>query len=200
MPELKTSNGEPVLAPPIDEDAVNRAFSQSINEDAGPDESAPPRRAEKPAEDKPRAARPRTTKAEKARTTAKPADPVKDDYHEDARALITTTWTAAASLGPTQPYAFALSQSADPLTDALADGAKHNDFIRRMVSGGGGNAWQLKLAAAGMQFGMTTLAIMRDPEMKKQAAEATRAQLAAAMQAQGIKVPGTDQAPVPAAA
>ena len=200
MPELKTADGKPVLAPPLDEDAVNRAFSQSINEDAPAEDKAPPKRADKAAEDKPRQARRRTTKAEKARTTAQPAE-VKDDYHDDARALITTAWTVAASLGPTQPYAFALSQSADPLIDALADGAKHNDFIRRMVSGGGGNAWQLKLAAAGMQFGMTALSIMRDPELKRGAAEATRAQLKEVMQANGIEVPAeTDQAPVPAAA
>jgi len=73
MPELKSLDGKPVLAPPIDEGAVNAAFSASINDD-GPDDKAPPKRVTKTvsvtSEPKPRAARTRQPKAEKARTTA----------------------------------------------------------------------------------------------------------------------------------
>lgn len=70
MPSLETPGGKTV---PIDADAVNKAFDQTMNDDP-PDQDAPPRRpADPPADEKPkrtRARRPREPKAEKSRTTA----------------------------------------------------------------------------------------------------------------------------------
>lgn len=66
-PTLETANGKPVEVAPVDPDAVKAAMNAAMADD-GPDEQAPPKRAPKPAEDKPRG---RAAKGEKSRTTAK---------------------------------------------------------------------------------------------------------------------------------
>lgn len=197
MPALKTADGKPVLAPPLDEDAVNRQFAIAVNDDV-PADAAPPRREEKPAEEKPRATRARTSKADKARTTAQPG-PVKADYTDDAQKTVGGLWMVAASIPMTQPYALVVDANSDALVSALAEGAKHNATVRKFISQGG-NSWMLQLASVGVGMGMQALQLMGDPEMRKQAAAATREKLGAAMRAQGITVPETNQAPEPAAA
>lgn len=70
MPTLETPGGKPVDVTPVDPDAVNAAFRSAMDDD-GPDEQAPPKRA--PRQPDGGGAKPRTSKSEKSRTTAKPA-------------------------------------------------------------------------------------------------------------------------------
>lgn len=185
---------------PVDAEAGQADFSRMMvaQSDAAngtvpaPDIPSPPDRAPREDADRPKARRGRPPKDRRA---AKPAAPkptvsVKDDYTTDVQALVGSVWTVAASIPATQPYALVLSNNADALTSALAAGAKSNEFIRRFVSGGGQVGWQLQLAAVGLNMGMTAYQIMGDKDLREQAREATKAQLKAAMKAQGIEVPG----------
>lgn len=189
MPEgLQLPDGQDVPSTPASEgEATFAAAMAAVTEDI----PAPPPAPAEPKKPRGRPRKDQRASGDKPAPKAQPkaAKPVKADYTEEANSLVTSVWTMAASIPPTQPYAFALSQSADALIPALAEGARHNAFIRNIVDGGSGNMWQLQLAAAGMQLGMTALAIARDPQMKEQARQATQAQIAAAMQAHGIDVP-----------
>lgn len=197
MPTLTTESGKPVDVTPVDADAVNAAFRDAMDSD-GPEESAPPRRQPRAAaEDAPKPRRGRQPKAEKSRTTEKPAAAVKDDYSEDAQNFVGTVWTVAASLPPSQPFALVLETNADGLVGALAEGAKHNATIRAFVSTGQ-SAWWLQLAGVTLTMGMQAAQIARDPELREQAAATTREHLKAAMGAKGVFVGETDD--VPAAA
>jgi hypothetical protein len=74
MPTLETADGKP-LDPAADADAVNATFAAAMNDD-GPDEQAPPRRQPRtaPADGGAKPRRGRTPKADRSRTTDKPAE------------------------------------------------------------------------------------------------------------------------------
>lgn len=187
MPTLEDTSGRPVDVTPVDVADINAKF-RSAMDDPGPDEKAPPKRAPKPAaEDAPRTTRTRQPKAEKARTADKSAVPVKDDYTDDAQKFVGTVWTVAASLPPTQPYALVVEANSDALSSALAEGAKHNSTIRAFVQSGE-SSWILGLASVGLSMGMQTYQLMRNPELRAQAAATTREHLKAAMGAKGLDV------------
>lgn len=142
---------------------------------------APP---DAPAEPKRPRGRPRKDAAKAPVKSPKTTLPVKADYTADVQGLVTSVWTVTAMLPPTQPVAYVISANADPLVAALAEGAKHNEFIRSMVDGPAQNAWALQLAAVAANMGLTAVQIMRDPELKAKSAEATREQLKALAGAQ----------------
>lgn len=83
MPSLETPGGKTV---PIDVDAVNKAFDQTMNDDP-PEKDAPPKRpADPPAEERPKRTRQRRTrepKAEKSRTTAGASKPLTDEQRAE---------------------------------------------------------------------------------------------------------------------
>lgn len=201
MPELTTTDGKPVDVTELDPAAINAKFGAAMNDD-GPDEQAPPPRRARPAAEAAAAEAPakrrgRPPKEDRARTVAQ-APAVKDDYTDDARDLVGSVWTVAASIPYTQPYALVIEGNSDGLALALAEGAKHNTTIRSWVSAGQ-SSWMLALGSVGLTMGLQAYQLMRDPGMREKAAEATRASLRKAMAAKGITLP--DAAPdVPVAA
>lgn len=190
MPTLETPDGRPVDVTRVDPDEVNRQFQAVMNDD-GTDEHAPPRRQPAPPE---QGAKPKRARADRSRTTgkpgepAKPAQPVKDDYTEDAGKFVGGIWVVAASIPLTQPYAVVIDSNSDPLVKSLAEGAKHNETIRAFVTSGE-SSWILGLASITMTMGMQAFAIMRDPQLRAECAEATRKSLKEAMGAKGLQVP-----------
>jgi hypothetical protein len=175
MPSLKTEGGKPVA---VDEDAVNAAFDAAMNADDSEVKDAPPKREEKPAgEAAPKPRRTRTPKAEKSRTTSKPAAPVKDSYAEELTTIVSTAWLVSASVPVTQPYALVLHSNSDALVAALDQAAKSNDTIRRYVAGGAQASWQLSLAGVVANMGMQAWSLYKNPEARALAAEATRGHL-----------------------
>jgi hypothetical protein len=132
------------------------------------------------------ARRGRPPKAAEPKPATTKAAPVKADYTSQAQALVGSVWTVAASVPPTQAFAFVLNNNADALASALAAGAKSNEAIRNFVDGGGDAGWKLQLAAVTVSMGMQTMSLMKDQDLRAQAAEHTRAQLSEAMKAHGI--------------
>ena len=59
--------------------------------------------------------------------------------------------------------------NSDMLASALAEGAKHNATVRKFISSGG-NTWAIQLASVGVTMGMQTMQLMKDPELRKEAA------------------------------
>lgn len=187
MPTLETADGKTVA---LDADAVNAQFAAAMNDDK-PAEQAPPKRTPKAKADPdaPAPRRGRPPKAEQARTaTAAAAPVVKDSYAEEAQQLVGTVWTVAASIGVTAPYALVLEANGDALASALAEGAKHNETIRGFVSTGE-SSWVLGLASVSLAMGFQSWQLMRDPQLRAEAAATTRAHLKAAMSAKGIEIP-----------
>jgi hypothetical protein len=199
MPTLETTDGKPVAFTPAAADEVNRQFTAAMNNDT-PDDQSPPRREPRPAEGAPKARRTRQPRAEKARTedkAAAPAPVVKDDYTGDAQQFVGTVWTVAASVSVTQPYALILETNSDQLVAALAEGAKHSATIRAFVSSGE-SSWVISLVSVGVAMGMQSYQLLRDPELRAQAAELTRQHLKDAMGAKGILTQEPGDVPSPA--
>jgi hypothetical protein len=201
MPTLETPDGRPVDVTPIDPDEVNRKFTAAMH-DSGADDQAPPRREQRPAaEDAPKPRRGRPPREDKPRATDKPSTPVKDDYTGDAQNFVGGLWTVMASVSVTQPYALIVENSSDGLVSSLAEGAKHNATIRAFVSSGE-SSWMLGLASVSIGMGMQAYQLMKDPQLRADAAEVTRKHLREAMGAKDI-VPGEvvpETADVPASA
>lgn len=161
MPDLKTPDGKPVAVPPIDEDAVNRKFDAAMNDDT-PDEQAPPKRAPKAsAEPKARTPRTRTSKADKARTTAAPAEATPEITAKRAENATETVQILGGVLGmlgsTTNSPAFKadgyLFQHLGPkLGEAAAEVAKHDTTVARWLDKPGGG----KVAAYMGLFGVVT--------------------------------------------
>jgi hypothetical protein len=213
-PTLTTPDGQVVDTPAdpagaVDPGAVEREFSRALAaEDPGATQGPPRRDGETPGEaPKRRRGRPPKTTEERARVTKGPAPvagPV--DYTEAAAGLVTLGWATIAAIPYTTPFAAVLDANAEQLTGALANGARHNPKIagalERAASGGGG-VYAIQLAAVGVNMGMQCLEILRDPDTRRAATEATRAKFGAFLAAQGIKVPDDSRetsADVPAAA
>lgn len=175
MEGLQTPDGKP-----LDLEAANRDFAKAMSVPPPDDLPAPPKRSEtagRAAAQKPES-NSKPKQAAKPRT--KPAAPVKADYTDDVKSVVTTTWaiTAGVPLAHTQAFAFVLSTNADALTSALAEGCKHSESMRQMFTSTSEHTWKVQLAAVAAQMGMQTLQVMRDPELRDKAAEQTRAQLA----------------------
>ena len=187
MPEgLVLPNGRMADVKTTPEMAADASFAAAMAQPVQ-DVPAPPDRDQ---ERKPRQVRQRKPRETKTAPPVTPsADEAKSDYTEDAQALVGSVWTLTASIDLTSPYALPLAANSDAWVSGLAEGAKHNATIRKMVCGTGGNAWMLTLAAAGMATSMQMLAIMRDPKMRDEARKHTKEQLRAAMKAQGIDMP-----------
>lgn len=203
MPTLETDRGEVIEATPPGADAINANFTAAMNADPGADRKAPPKRDQAaaatgsaPADAKPRRGRPKGEA--KARTEAKVAEAIKDDYTPDAASAVGDLWLMAAVIPFTQPYALVIEANSDPLVAALAEGAKHNATIRRLV-GSGGNTWAVSLAGVALTMGVQALQIARDPAVRAEATAATRESLKAVLKAKGFDVGDQDQA-APAAA
>jgi hypothetical protein len=77
MPTLETVDGSPVEVAPLDAVTVNAQFRAAMDDD-GPDEQAPPKRAQRADDDKPKR-RGRPPRAEQARTVSRPAAVQLDD-------------------------------------------------------------------------------------------------------------------------
>lgn len=196
MPTAETDAGKPVDITP--EDAAAAAeFRQSLDE-TGPDEKQTPKRQPRSESESGSKSRARTAKApaEKARTTDK-AEQVKADYTADAQQAVGMAWTALAAIPATQPYALVVNVNADPLTAALAEGAKHSKTIRSFVASGE-SSWILALAGVGLNMGMQAWQIARDPELRARARESTAEQFKAALGAKGIEVPESSREPAAA--
>jgi hypothetical protein len=217
-PTLTTPDGQVVDTPPdpagqgVDLAAAEREFSRALASEDPAATQGPPRRPDGDPQtgDEPRRRRGRPRKSPEdrprvAKGAAPDAGPV--DYTEAAAGLVTLGWATIAAIPYTTPFAAVIDANAEQLTGALANGAKHNAKIagalERAASGGGG-VYAIQLAAVGVNMGMQCLEILRDPETRRAATEATRQKFGVFLAAQGIKVPDdsreTPAGHVPAAA
>ena len=186
MPTVETAGGAPVDVTE-QADSINAQFQAAMNDD-GPDEQAPPKRQPRSSAaaeaagsvEKPRRGRP--PKGEQARVKDTPP---KDDYTEDAVSTVGTVWTIAASIPVTQPYALVIHTNADALAKSLAEGAKHNATIRAFVASGE-STWIIGLASVGMTMSLQTMQLIKDPELRADAADKTREQLKEAIGAKAL--------------
>jgi hypothetical protein len=198
MPEgLQTPDGAAV-----DLEAAEREFAKSMSQPVA-DVPAPPKmtdeqKAEVAAKKSEPKRRGRPPKADRARVEAtKPAaEPLTPkDYSEALDGALTGVWVATAGLPWTTPYAAVLAANKGALVGALNSGANANAKVRTYVekyTGGGGGLWQLQLAVVGAQMGMQTMQLMKDPALRQQAEESTRAQLHQWLTANGL-VPQAEQ-------
>lgn len=180
---LLLPDGKPVpAAPPASAADVDRQFAEAMA--APPDEvPAPPKREIIPEpEEKPKPRRRgRPPKSERTRVTKTPEPPSDKDYTEDVTGIVTGAWLTLASIGKTQPYAAVIANHQDGLVTALSAGAKNNATIRGYIekmSSGGGGLWAVQLALVAAQMAMEASQIAKNPELKAQAAEMTKQQLA----------------------
>lgn len=136
MPDLKTPDGKPVPVAPADEDAVNRAFVAAMNDD-GPDDKAPPKRQSRTESTrggaKPRTARARTTKAEKARTAASGRPALSDDQRTQGvaglvqvAAAIPLMFGKATGSAAFTADAVTIASNADQITSAVVETARQD--------------------------------------------------------------------------
>lgn len=213
MPTLTSPDGTvvepmtPVVDPPaVDREQVDREFSRAMASDDPGGAGAPPKRApgaegEQP---KPRRGRPRKDPDEKARVTDKPAAAAASvDYTEAAAGVVTLGWATFAAIPMTTPYAAVLDANSEQLVGALANGAKHNPKIAAALekaASGGGGVYALQLAAVGVNMGMQTLQLMRDPALRAEATAATQAKFRQFLRAQGVNVGPAEGEQAPEAA
>jgi hypothetical protein len=217
-PTLTTPDGQVVDTPAapagggVDLAAAEREFSRALASEDPAATQGPPRRPEgvdgQGDAPKRRRGRPPKSPEDKARVAKGPApDAGPVDYTEAAAGLVTLGWATVAAVPYTTPFAAVIDANAEQLTGALANGAKHNAKIAAALekaASGGGGVYAIQLAAVGVNMGMQCLEILRDPETRRAATEATRTKFGAFLAAQGIKVPDVSRessaADVPAAA
>jgi hypothetical protein len=220
VPSLTTPDGEPVTVPEpasnvtvLDPAEVDRQFSRVMADDDPGGVQAPPRRPDTPAgEQAPKRGRgrPRKDPAEKPRVAEKPAEPPKPaanvDYVEAAAGVSTLAWATLAAIPMTTAYAAVIEANQEQLVGALANGAKHNPKIAQALekaATGGGGVYALQLAAVGVNMGMQTLQLLKDPQLRAEASAHTQQKFREFLKAQGVNVPGEtapEAADVPAAA
>ena len=218
MPELFTPEGQSVditapagALPPKTPDEINREFSRAMASEEPSAVPAPPVRPQ-PEGEKPKRPRGRPRKnplpEDKPRTEkAPPADEKSDkDYTEACTTVTTAGWILTASVPFTSPYATVIDANQPQLVAALNAGCQNNSMMRQNVerlSSGGGGIWAVQLAVVGANMSMQALQIMRDPELRQQANEATQAKFREFLKSQGVKLPDdepAEAADVPAAA
>jgi hypothetical protein len=142
----------------------------------------------------PKRTRTRRTPAEKART-APVSQKVDKDYTEDIAGITTGVWLTAASLPPTQSYAALIKLNQPALVASLNQGAQNNSTVRGYVeklSSGSGGMWMVSLGVTTANMAMQGLQLMRSPELRKQMAEQTQAELKQYLADAGIKPLETD--------
>lgn len=127
MPSLETPGGKAV---PLDTEAVNKAFDQTMNDDP-PDQDAPPKRTQDPpAQDKPKRTRrprqPRESKSEKSRTTSSASRALTDEQRTEGVKGITQIagamclMAAKATASPAwEADAVVIADNADEIADAV---------------------------------------------------------------------------------
>jgi hypothetical protein len=111
------------------------------------------------------------------------------DYTEALDGALTGVWVATAGLPFTTPYAAVIAANKAGLVGALNAGANANPKVRAQVekyTGGGGGLWQMQLAVVGAQMAMQTMQLMKDKDLRDQAAESTRTQLHTWLTANGL--------------
>lgn len=208
MPELKTPDGATVETSPQlplakSPDEVNREFSRAMaSEDPSATQPPPQRPVKEPGEQKKRPGRPR--KEDKARADDKsPAvsQKVDDDFTEACTGITTLGWFALAATPFTSPYAAVVDANQEQLVAALNGAAQNNararDAIQRMTNGGGG-LWAVQLSVVTANMSMQALQLLRDPELRREAAEHTQAKFKKFLHAQGVELPGEEPADGPA--
>jgi hypothetical protein len=139
--------------------------------------------------DEPKRTRARTAKTEKPRTTAKASEKVDKDFTEDIAGITTGVWLTAASVPYTQAYAALIKVNQPALVASLNQGAQNNSQIRGYVeklSTGGGGVWMLSLGVTSANMAMQALQIARDPKLRSQLAEQTKADLNAYLAENGL--------------
>jgi hypothetical protein len=173
---LTTADGKPV-----DLAAAQTQFAKAMAAPPpDPDIPAPPKREvpQLPADDGQDHQGDKPKPKPKPKPRVKTAAPVKADYTAEAQEFVGNAWLLAAVIPYTSPYAIVISGSRDALVPALAEGAKHSETIRQWVAGTSEHAWKAHLALAAAQMSMQAWQIYRDPELRKQASEQTRRELA----------------------
>jgi hypothetical protein len=186
MPEgLQDVSGKPLDLTPAEQTERDFASAMSAPVVEPTSITPPPDHGKTMPAERPKRGRPPKAK-DGAKPQAKVAEVIKDSYTDDAAKLVGSIWAVAASVPPTQAYALVLHNAADGLAAALAEGAKVNPTIRRAVAGGGNVGWQLQLAGVAVTMGMQAMQLMKDPALRAQCAEQTRAQLKEAMTVAGL--------------
>jgi hypothetical protein len=214
VPTLETADGTPVDVTPADPDTVNREFARAMSDD-GPDTQAPPPRQPKPATEagapKPKPRRGRPPKDGQARTADAAAPPTVDkDFTEECAGLTTLGWVTLAAVPPVSPWAVVVEANQDDLVKALNSGCQQNAKIRGAVekwSAGSGGVYALQLAAVGVNMGVQSLQLLKDPALRAEARAHTQEKLRDFLKANGVKLadpaaaaPPPETADVPAAA
>src|SRR5487761_208178 len=205
MPELVTPDGQAVpvtpqnglSAPQKSAEDINREFSRAMASDDPGAIQAPPARPQVPEGEQPKRGRGRPRKnplpEEKARTEPKPAagEKTDKDFTGQCTAVTTAGWILTASVPFTSPYAAVIDANQPALIAALNAGCQNSSRMRvnveRLASGGGG-VWAVQLAVVGANMSMQALQIMRDPDLRRQANEATQETFREFLQSQGMDV------------
>ena len=179
---------------PVDLDAAEREFARAMAAPPADDLAAPPKRDPAAAADPEKSGKSTRTKAA-PKPRVKKATPVKSDYTEDAQTVVSSVWTVTAAIPPTQAFAYVINANANNLTAALAEGAKHSETIRNALTGGGEHAWKAQLGIVAVSMAMQTMQLLKDPELRQQAAEHTRAQLQEIVKSAEVPADGGDASP-----
>jgi hypothetical protein len=187
----------PVDGTAVDLQAAEQEFNRAMAAPPSDAPGLPERPVKDPNEAKQDAKRGRGRPPKGVRATdAKTTTPAKADYTEDVAGLVTGLWVATASIPYTTAYAAIISANKDGLTAAVAAGAKQNTTMRAYVekfSGSGGGMWAVQLAVVGTNMAMQGMQLMKDPELRKQCAEQTRAEMKAFLTANGVtKLPDAE--------
>lgn len=207
MPELlNPATGQKVDAAPaatftppqIDRDEINREFSRAMV--SGGEGQDPPER-ETPTADRPKAKRGRPRAEDKSRTEDKPKESQKvdKDFTEQLVGLTSTAWFAAASIPYTSPYATVIDANQAELVAALNGAAQNNAAIRSKIEGwssGGGGIWAIQLAAVSTNMTLQAFQLLKDPQLRKEAAAVTNGKFRKFLKDQGVVLP--DEQPQPA--
>src|SRR6185437_16745605 len=190
---LQTTDGKK-----LDLEAAEQSFAQAMSSPA--DDVPAPKRAtpeQKEQAKAPRASRSRPKAAtDKARTTAK-SEKVDKDFSEDIAGITTGLWLTTASIPYTQAYAAIVKLNQPALVASLNQGAQNNSQIRGYVeklSSGGGGLWMMSLGVTSVNMAMQAMQIARDPELRKQLTEQTKADLQSYLSAAGINPIETEHA------
>jgi hypothetical protein len=186
---------------PVDVQAGKADFDRMMAKAASgeselPEIAAPPKRPVDTTDPgytpNPKPKRGRPTKAERARTTDAPPPVSKDkplppkDFRGDLNAVGDGLWLGLSSIPVTSPYAALVHANQPGIVAAVNQGAQVNTGMRNYVeklTSGGGNAWMLQLGLIGVNIAMQGLQLARDPELRRQLAEANTAQVQAYVEA-----------------
>lgn len=185
--KLKTPDGKSV-----DIEAAELTFAAAMAQPET-DVPAPPKMTAEEKEqikaEAPKRTRGRPGKAERARTTAAPAQKTDKDFSEEISGITTGIWLTTASIPYTQAFAPVIKLNQPALVAQLNQAAQNNSQVRGYVEklgSGGGGLWVLGLGVTCANMAMQTVQIMKDPELRRQMAEQTRQDLQDFLTANGL--------------